>query len=297
MDEEPKWIRFEKLVADIQRELAPNATVTHNDHIKGHDSGTDRQIDISVKQKIGQYDMLIAIDCKDYKVPVDIRDVEEFAGLIKDIRANKGAIVSAKGFTESAKRIGEKAGLSLYRLIDTYNHDWQTYVTIPVVCDFRSFKYQYILPEFLASFDPQKIELYDSDKKYIDYSENLIKKKWNLGKLPTELGEHRNILLYDGKTSVFYENQFIGVRILVNIFVTRRLFFGELPLIKLRGFGDEQINKLMTTGFITDWLDVAVVEKEWRRIKDINELAIKPFIVLEALDMCEIPEKGNSIRD
>ena len=75
---EPKWRRFEKLVAKVQRELAPNALVKHDDKIMGHDSGKLRQIDVTVKQKVGQYNMLIAIDCKDYQVPVDVKDVEGF---------------------------------------------------------------------------------------------------------------------------------------------------------------------------------------------------------------------------
>ena len=55
MEPEPKWQRFEKLVAQIQHELAPNALVTHNDQIRGYDSGKPRQIDVTVKQKVGQY--------------------------------------------------------------------------------------------------------------------------------------------------------------------------------------------------------------------------------------------------
>lgn len=34
-DADPKWKRFEKLVAKVQQDLAPKATVTHNDKIAG----------------------------------------------------------------------------------------------------------------------------------------------------------------------------------------------------------------------------------------------------------------------
>ena len=285
---EKKWRRFEKLVAEVQRELAPGAVVTHDDHIKGFDSDTMRQIDVSVKQPIGQYEILIAIDCKDYKEPVDVKDVEEFIGLIRDIRANKGVMVAANGFTETAKRIGEKAGLNCYRLIDTEEHDWQTYVAIPMVCDFRRIQYQLILPIFLANQDPRSIMIYDSNNEPVDTTERLIQKRWNNGELPFELGQHNNIRLVEGKQKVLVNSNHVDANILANIFVTRRLFFGELPLLQVRGFADEHQGQLISRGFTTDWLDVRTVESDWRQLEDISELSVT-VLTLEAADLFDIP--------
>ena len=50
-------------------------------------SGIDREVDIAIQQKIGQFDVLIAIDCKDYAQPVDIKPLEASLGLFKDIGA------------------------------------------------------------------------------------------------------------------------------------------------------------------------------------------------------------------
>ncbi len=290
MDSEPKWLRFEKLVAKVQQNLAPNAVVTHDDHIRGHDSEKLRQIDITVKQNIGQYEMLIAIDCKDYKVPVDVKDMEGFIGLVKDIRANKGVIVAANGFTDTAKRIGGKAGLNLYRLIDTEAHDWQTYVSIPVICDFRRMRFQFIIPQFLASVDPREIVLYDSNHNRLGTTATLLLTRWNSGELPSELGEHKNILVSKVPTKVSYGGQFLEVNILANIMVKCRLFFGELPLIQVRGFADECGGHLLTRGFTTDWLDVAEVERNWRQLASLDEIAVQPVFALEALDIFDILE-------
>jgi hypothetical protein len=68
-----KWKRFEDLVAQIQRTLAPTATVEQDVHVRGKTSGVDRQIDIAVTTRAGQFDLFIAIDCKDYKVKVDVK--------------------------------------------------------------------------------------------------------------------------------------------------------------------------------------------------------------------------------
>ena len=290
MDSELKWRRFEKLVAKVQQELAPNAIVTHDDRIMGHESETLRQIDVTVKQRVGQYNMLIAIDCKDSKVPVDVKDIEKFMGLVKDIRANKGVMVAANGFTETAKRRGDKAGLNLYRLVDTEAHDWQTYVSIPVICDFRRMRFQFMIPQFLASVDPRKIVLYDSNHNRLGTTETLLLTRWNSGELPSELGEHKNIPLSKMPTKVSYGGQFLEVNILANIMVKCRLFFGELPLVQVRGFADEYRGQLITSGFTTDWLDCAEVERNWRQLSDMDEIAVKPVLILTALDLADIPQ-------
>lgn len=290
MSSEPKWRRFEKLVAQVQRELAPNALVTHNDRIKGHNSGEPRQIDITVKQKVGQYDILIAIDCKDYNTPVDVNDVEQFIGLIKDIGANKGVMVAANGFSETAKRVGEKAGLNLYRLVDTEAHDWQTYVSIPVICDFRRIQFQFSIPQFLAFMDPREIVLYDSNHQRLGTTATLLQTRWNSGELPSELGEHKDIPVAKVPTTISYEGEFLEVNILANIMVYRRLFFGELQLAQVRGFMDEYNSQLLTREFTTGWLDVTEVERNWRQLENIDEIAVEPRIILTALDLFDIPE-------
>jgi hypothetical protein len=84
-DNMPEWKLLEHLVTEIQRQLAPNASVRHNVTLLGVDRETQRQIDVLVEQRIGQYSMLIVIDCKDYAKPVDVKGVEEFYGLVRDV--------------------------------------------------------------------------------------------------------------------------------------------------------------------------------------------------------------------
>ena len=76
---------LETLVARIQAQLAPDAEVKHDVRLVGRSTGAKRQIDVLVRQIIGQYEMLIAIECKDYGRPVDVKAVEEFHGLCDDV--------------------------------------------------------------------------------------------------------------------------------------------------------------------------------------------------------------------
>jgi hypothetical protein len=87
---------LELLVAKIQQQLAPRAEVLHNVKLDGRLSKTKRQIDVLVRESIGQYDIQIIIDCKDYKKPVDVKGVEEFHGLFRDVGAHKGVLVSVR---------------------------------------------------------------------------------------------------------------------------------------------------------------------------------------------------------
>ncbi len=94
---------LEILVAKIQKQLAPKAEILHDVKLDGRLSGTKRQIDVLVRDKIGQYEINIIIDCKDYNKPVDVKGVEKFDGLLRDVGAQKEVLVCPRGFTQTAK--------------------------------------------------------------------------------------------------------------------------------------------------------------------------------------------------
>lgn len=89
----------------------PDATVEHNVKLPGRHSKRDPQIDVLVRQQIGQHQMIIVLGCKDYAEPVDVKGVEEFHGLSMT-SAHKGALVSPKGFTKAAKE--RAAGMQIH---------------------------------------------------------------------------------------------------------------------------------------------------------------------------------------
>lgn len=76
---------LELLVQKIQEQLAPTAEVLHDVNLPGGHSKTGRQIGVLARQKIGQYEMLIVIDCKDHARPIDVTGVEALLGLVNDV--------------------------------------------------------------------------------------------------------------------------------------------------------------------------------------------------------------------
>jgi hypothetical protein len=297
MSKEKKWQRFEALAADIQKQLSPDARVTLNDRVPGKHSKVFRQIDIGVRQKVGQFDVFIAIDCKDYKRNVNIKDVEAFVGLAKDVEANRAAIVSATGFSRAAKNCAEGAGIDLFRLVDTGEHDWQSYLSIPVVCDFRRMRsagFEFSAKTGFKPFseEPTAIPLFDDGGNLIDTTGNLLCKKWNAGLLPIEPGHHTDILLSDVATFIRVDQGLLEVTVTAVVNVERCLYFGQLRLAEMRGFEDQIKGGILTQRFRTADIDVVEVQKEWRRIESEEDLAVRPFFSLVATDVYPISEVG-----
>jgi Restriction endonuclease len=128
-----RWRRFERLAEKIMRDLTPHAEVKWDDHIVGQDSEAERQIDVSVRWTDGDERHLLVIDAKDWARPADVGNVEKFAGLVKDVRANNGILVCNAGFTRQALVYAKNLCLGLFNLHDAESRDWSRDLTIPIV--------------------------------------------------------------------------------------------------------------------------------------------------------------------
>lgn len=280
----PKWKKFEELVAKIQLEFSPKAVVTLDDRIEGKITGTKRQVDISIRENIGQYNILIAIDCKDLSAPVDVKGVEEVIGLIQDIGANKGAIVSASGFTSTALTRGEKAGLDLLRLIDTGDHDWKAYAALPTLCHYSGIKSFSIcfsgtghvrMPYF---DDPSEIEVYNNKNELLGKIGEILLRQFREGVLPKESGLHKDVDFIKDKTKLKYGDQYYSMSITANINIESASYYGELPLDEISGFKDEITGLTAVKSIKTSNFCFEDIEKNWKKIDHEEDLAIKPVL-------------------
>jgi len=303
MTDKIKWKKFEDLAARIQQSLSPEAEVKQNEYILGKRSKRQRQIDIALRKSVGQYELLIIIDCKDNKRPVDVKGVEGFIGLTKDVGANKGAIISAKGFTKSAYRRAIDAGIDLYTLVDAEAEEWQSYFTVPVLLDLRSFterSFHFSGLEPGANIEIQGKKflttyLYRENGDVIDSIHNLFNRKWQDGFFPIEPGEYDNLELVEGQAFLKGNNQLQPVNVMVRFTVEKILLFGQIPIVKGKGLLDNAQKKFIRSDGLfmgslgVDGIPLAEVEKNWRRIEAFDELAIEPVChskVIEAM-LCE----------
>ena len=131
---EPKWKRFEKQIHQIHTQLAPQgAIVTLDDKIVGCESKVERQLDVTIRVTVAQYKILVVIECKDEARPIDVGTMGEFASLLRDVKANKGVMISSSGYTPAAIEMARAQGIDTRTYLDTEGVDWKSEVTIPVL--------------------------------------------------------------------------------------------------------------------------------------------------------------------
>ena len=87
------WRDYEKIVLEECHRVFCNSTIKYNVHIKGIYSKRIRQIDVLIQTSSGA---IYVIDTKKYSLKVDVKAVESFIGMVKDVGANYGIIVSEK---------------------------------------------------------------------------------------------------------------------------------------------------------------------------------------------------------
>jgi predicted Mrr-cat superfamily restriction endonuclease len=100
------WRTFERLVAMLSGdEYDDSFIVIPNARIKGYISGRKRQIDVLVDYRYNpDLTKRVIIDAKQRKRPIDIKEVESFEGLMKDVGAKRGFLVCTNGHTKAAEK-------------------------------------------------------------------------------------------------------------------------------------------------------------------------------------------------
>jgi hypothetical protein len=122
--EDPSWKRFEKLVARIHMALCEDAEVKWNEKVKDV-SGTERQIDVTIRSKLGPYKTLGIVQCKHQGRPVSMDDVGSFLMVKHDLNANLAILVSRSGFQEGAKVTARQHGIRLCTLSEAEELSWR----------------------------------------------------------------------------------------------------------------------------------------------------------------------------
>ena len=96
---------YEKIVSRLMfDENGFDTTVVPNAKIIGSISGRSRQIDVLLDSKNGESNKRIIVDTKYQKRPIDIKMVEEFEGMMRDVNAQRGILVCPNGYTKGAFR-------------------------------------------------------------------------------------------------------------------------------------------------------------------------------------------------
>lgn len=123
MSDQPKWKKFEQIIADIQQRLLPDAKVIHDYKFKDQDDNA-WQIDVFIEQTIGMFTYRTIIECKDYKRSVSRDKIEGFPLKMRHVKAHAGIVISTSGFSESAKAFAKAENFVVMDFNNATQVDW-----------------------------------------------------------------------------------------------------------------------------------------------------------------------------
>lgn len=190
-DSKIKGDLLEKIVGQICAGIK-NAKTESNIKILGK-SGTERQVDVFVKGKVGAFEVKILIDSKNYSSPVDIKDVESIIGMTEDVGANLGVIVCPAGFTNGAKKRAGVAGIQLYEIYDHLLGNTELFIPLRYISPYIT-KYNFIYHstsaagQFSIPLDQSKL-YFNINGKVLAY-EDVPVHIWNNEMVPQKKGAH-----------------------------------------------------------------------------------------------------------
>ncbi|MCO5999829.1 restriction endonuclease [Actinoallomurus rhizosphaericola] len=125
---------LELLVKALEQLLAgAPVEIRSPDYIKGRHSGTAREVDVSLRSRVGSISVLVIIECRDRTKPQDVTWIEQLASKREDVGADKAVAVSASGFSASARNLAKSKQIDLRSLEELEPHvvfDWLTDQTI-----------------------------------------------------------------------------------------------------------------------------------------------------------------------
>lgn len=96
------WKSYEIEIYEIFKTEYPEAEVTQNIRKPGRYSKTDRQCDVVIEDYVAGNRMTIVVDGKFFNSKVDVKEVDSFVGMLDDIGAHKGILITQVGYTDAA---------------------------------------------------------------------------------------------------------------------------------------------------------------------------------------------------
>src|SRR4051812_23880825 len=104
------WKDYEREVGEVIVErVGGTASVETDVRLHGHRTGTQRQLDIAVRGTFaGLVDALLVADCKAFSRKVHVKDMEAFIGLVRDVGADLGLLITTEGYSRAAEELARR---------------------------------------------------------------------------------------------------------------------------------------------------------------------------------------------
>lgn len=136
-----EWRTFEQKVAEIEKALSgligTNIKVITPDHLEDIDTGEMREVDATVRAKIGSTDIILAIECRKRKHRQDVTWIEQLISKRRSVKVDKLIAVSSLGFSSGAIEKAKKAGIELRKLSELASMAVQSITELVTITGFR----------------------------------------------------------------------------------------------------------------------------------------------------------------
>lgn len=121
---------LELLVQRLESFLADSPVeIRSPDYIRGKLTGSNREVDISLRAKVGSVDLLVIIECRDRDGTEDSPWIGDLAVRAEDVGAHRAVAVSSFGFSAGARNLARSKEIELrtYNEIDSaVANEWLT---------------------------------------------------------------------------------------------------------------------------------------------------------------------------
>lgn len=115
----PEWREFERLIARIEADAGPHGLiVTSPDRLRCKLTGRMREVDASIRARVGSTEMIVTIECRRRLKTQDVTWIEQLATKKSSIGADRTIAVSVSGFSSEAQIAASHAGISLRKVSD-----------------------------------------------------------------------------------------------------------------------------------------------------------------------------------
>lgn len=289
-----KGKEFENLAAEIYTKLIGNSkfeSIETDVKIDLGEKGT-YQFDVVLRTKTAGIELMTVIECKDYKRPIDREFIGAFYEKMKDVKANKGIIVTSKGYRQSAKFKAQQLGISLYTAHQARHPKWGIDIEVPVVVQeihIRHFSPVIRFHENVRTkWEMSKTQILINDVDVF----NLFKKQWEANEIDFATNEYRQEIKLRNFDPPYYVRDAFGNQIDAASLTVEL----QLKIHNYLGFLNEldnvQLLKSLSNEMSTIFIDTLPIIKNYRNtFKKVAEIPTFDKVQLNLTMRYEMPNK------
>lgn len=255
-----------------------------------------------MRSKVGQFDFVCVLECKDLAENVGLDVARSFAARIDDLAVSQGVLVSARGFTEDALTFLRSSGILAYTLIDAESVKWSEAAIVPAVAAFIWLQNAEV--EFTDLATNRKLSFPNSTAMdaipLIDVatgknltSKRYLENQWDDLCCQPISSERRECTDISRRLAIVTPTGSVMVRATLTFLPSVIYHYGYIPLLRGRGFVDTTTGAVLLGGeFETADIIFDEIRRDWPQVTNLEEVPLKrPVLTFETPVLFSQPQR------